>query len=186
MVLTRRPGVNPKRGLAALTAARENNWDVVVPAAVLAELCRGRRKQTINRLDPPDGASWILDTVSNAGMHLMGASTYAGWAGYWPNASGPFANPMRRTAIQRSAHHRADQHQRHSVAEPCPTFSQPGRDATRRYKTKGACRALPFIAIAEASAACTLPVDSVAHGQPLGLPGQRAGADAQEMQAGAG
>jgi predicted nucleic acid-binding protein len=43
--LTRRPGANPKGALAALTAARENNWDVVVPAAVLAELYRGRRQQ---------------------------------------------------------------------------------------------------------------------------------------------
>ena len=41
-----------------------------------------------------DGASWTLETVSNAGAHLIGAATYAGWAGYWPNASGPFAKPM--------------------------------------------------------------------------------------------
>jgi dihydrofolate reductase len=32
--------------------------------------------------------------VSNAGAHLVGATTYAGWAGYWPGASGPFAKPM--------------------------------------------------------------------------------------------
>jgi dihydrofolate reductase len=42
----------------------------------------------------PDGASWTLDTVSNAGAHLMGANTYAGWAGFWPTAPGPFAKPM--------------------------------------------------------------------------------------------
>jgi dihydrofolate reductase len=42
----------------------------------------------------PDGASWTLETVSNAGMHLMGAVTYARWAGFWPNAPGPFAQPM--------------------------------------------------------------------------------------------
>ena len=41
-----------------------------------------------------DGASWTLETVSNAGAHLIGAATYAGWADYWPNASGPFAKPM--------------------------------------------------------------------------------------------
>ena len=41
-----------------------------------------------------DGASWTLETVSNAGAHLIGAATYAGWADYWPNASGPFAMPM--------------------------------------------------------------------------------------------
>ncbi len=42
----------------------------------------------------PDGASWTLDTVSNAGLHLMGASTYARWADFWPSATGPFAKPM--------------------------------------------------------------------------------------------
>src|ERR1700733_9364125 len=42
----------------------------------------------------PDGAEWVLDTVSNAGAHLVGAVTYASWAGFWPRASGPFAAPM--------------------------------------------------------------------------------------------
>jgi dihydrofolate reductase len=41
-----------------------------------------------------DGLSWTVETVSNAGAHLVGAATYAGWAGYWPSASGPFAKPM--------------------------------------------------------------------------------------------
>ena len=42
----------------------------------------------------PDGASWTLETVSKAGAHLMGATTYARWAGFWPTAPGPFAKPM--------------------------------------------------------------------------------------------
>jgi dihydrofolate reductase len=41
-----------------------------------------------------DGLRWTVETVSNAGAHLMGAATYAGWAGYWPSASGPLAEPM--------------------------------------------------------------------------------------------
>ena len=41
-----------------------------------------------------DGAEWVLDTVSNAGVHLVGAKTYASWADSWPDASGPFAAPM--------------------------------------------------------------------------------------------
>jgi dihydrofolate reductase len=41
-----------------------------------------------------DALSWTVETVSNAGAHLIGAATYAGWAGYWPSASGPFAKPM--------------------------------------------------------------------------------------------
>ncbi len=41
-----------------------------------------------------DGAGWILETLSNAGAHLIGATTYAGWASFWPGAAGPFAKPM--------------------------------------------------------------------------------------------
>ena len=41
-----------------------------------------------------DGFSWTVETVSNASAHLIGAATYAGWAGYWPSASGPFAKAM--------------------------------------------------------------------------------------------
>jgi dihydrofolate reductase len=41
-----------------------------------------------------DGARWTLETVSNAGAHLIGAATYARWAGFWPDAAGPFAQPM--------------------------------------------------------------------------------------------
>jgi dihydrofolate reductase len=41
-----------------------------------------------------DGASWIAETLSNAGAHLMGAVTYTGWATYWPGASGPIAKAM--------------------------------------------------------------------------------------------
>jgi len=42
----------------------------------------------------PDGAEWVLDTVSTAGTHLVGAATYARWADFWPSAPGPFAAPM--------------------------------------------------------------------------------------------
>jgi dihydrofolate reductase len=42
----------------------------------------------------PDGASWTLETVSNASTHLIGAATYTEWAEFWPNAPGPFAKPM--------------------------------------------------------------------------------------------
>ncbi len=36
----------------------------------------------------------LLETLSNARAHLMGATTYAEWAGDRPGASGPFAKPM--------------------------------------------------------------------------------------------
>ena len=41
-----------------------------------------------------DGLSWSVETVSNASAHLIGAATYAAWAGYWPSATGPFAKAM--------------------------------------------------------------------------------------------
>jgi len=41
-----------------------------------------------------DGARWTLETLSNAGAHLVGAATYAAWSGFWPGAAGPFAKPM--------------------------------------------------------------------------------------------
>ena len=41
-----------------------------------------------------DGARWTVETLSNAGAHLIGAGTYAAWASYWPGASGPFAKAM--------------------------------------------------------------------------------------------
>jgi len=42
----------------------------------------------------PDGASWTLETVSNARAHLVGSVTYGTWASFWPTAEGPFAKPM--------------------------------------------------------------------------------------------
>ena len=41
-----------------------------------------------------DARNWSAETVSNAGVHLMGATTYAAMAAHWPGASGPFAKPM--------------------------------------------------------------------------------------------
>ncbi|HEY5431257.1 MAG TPA: dihydrofolate reductase family protein [Solirubrobacteraceae bacterium] len=41
-----------------------------------------------------DSTSWVLETVSNAGAHLIGAAAYAQWASYWPTASGRFAKAM--------------------------------------------------------------------------------------------
>lgn len=41
-----------------------------------------------------DTLDWTVETVSNAGAHLMGATTYAVLAGHYPSDSGPFAKPM--------------------------------------------------------------------------------------------
>lgn len=36
----------------------------------------------------------MLETVSGAQAHLIGAVTYTEWAGFWPGAENPFAKPM--------------------------------------------------------------------------------------------
>ena len=41
-----------------------------------------------------DGARWTVETLSGAGAHLVGATTYAAWATFWPGASGPVAKSM--------------------------------------------------------------------------------------------
>jgi dihydrofolate reductase len=41
-----------------------------------------------------DALRWNVETLSNAGAHLMGATTYAAMASHWPGDSGPFAKPM--------------------------------------------------------------------------------------------
>jgi dihydrofolate reductase len=41
-----------------------------------------------------DALAWTVETVGNAAAHLVGAVTYAAWAGFWPGAPGPFAQPM--------------------------------------------------------------------------------------------
>ena len=43
-----------------------------------------------------DARDWVVETVKDAGAHLVGATTYAEWAAYWPSASGPFAEPMNK------------------------------------------------------------------------------------------
>jgi len=43
-----------------------------------------------------DSTSWVLETVSNADAHLIGAATYTAWADYWSRDSGPFARAMNK------------------------------------------------------------------------------------------
>jgi dihydrofolate reductase len=38
--------------------------------------------------------AWTLETVWNAGAHLMGSRTFADMAAYWPASTAPFAPPM--------------------------------------------------------------------------------------------
>ncbi|MFT3754102.1 MAG: dihydrofolate reductase family protein [Paludibacter sp.] len=41
-----------------------------------------------------DVGAWTLDTLWQAGVHIMGSRTFHDMASYWPNSSEPFAAPM--------------------------------------------------------------------------------------------
>jgi dihydrofolate reductase len=41
-----------------------------------------------------EAIAWKVETVSNAGLHIMGSRSFKSMAGFWPNAAGPFAAPM--------------------------------------------------------------------------------------------
>jgi dihydrofolate reductase len=43
--------------------------------------------------DPQAGA-WVLQTISNASLHIMGSRSFHDMAAYWPTSTLPFAAPM--------------------------------------------------------------------------------------------
>ncbi|MDB5023580.1 MAG: bifunctional deaminase-reductase-like protein [Mucilaginibacter sp.] len=62
--------------------------------------------------------SWILDTVGQAGVHIMGSRTFEDMAAYWPYSDEPLAAPMNEIpkivfsksgAVSRSGHGRTTQ-----------------------------------------------------------------------------
>src|ERR1041384_7443345 len=42
----------------------------------------------------PDSKAWATRMVSDAGVHIMGSRSYAGWASYWPSSTDVVATPM--------------------------------------------------------------------------------------------
>jgi dihydrofolate reductase len=42
----------------------------------------------------PDAAKWTIDTLWDAGLHLMGSRTYHDMAAWWPTSTEEFAPPM--------------------------------------------------------------------------------------------
>lgn len=40
------------------------------------------------------GAAWTIETLWNAGVHIMGSRTFKDMAAYWPTSTQPFAPPM--------------------------------------------------------------------------------------------
>ncbi len=81
-----------------------------------------------------DALSWTLETVRNAGAHLMGATTYAVMAAHWPGASGPFAKPMNEIpkVVFSDSLASADWARRPSPPE---TWPKPSRGSSRSAPT---------------------------------------------------
>jgi dihydrofolate reductase len=48
----------------------------------------------IFRTSDERATAWTVEAVSEAGVHIMGSSTYYDMAAYWPTSTEPFAPPM--------------------------------------------------------------------------------------------
>ena len=46
------------------------------------------------RTRSPEGVAWVEKTLWDAGAHLLGRRSYGDFAGFWPTADGPLAEPM--------------------------------------------------------------------------------------------
>jgi len=55
---------------------------------------RGEIDWIFTNLD--DAKSWIVDTLWQAGVHIMGSRTYADMAAYWPASTDVLAAPMNQ------------------------------------------------------------------------------------------
>ncbi len=67
-----------------------------------------------------EARAWVVDTVSDAGLHIMGSRTFRDMAAFWPTASGPFAPPMNR--IPKAVFSR----QGPAILTPSPAVEVPG------------------------------------------------------------
>ena len=76
-----------------------------------------------------DGARWTVETLSDAGAHLIGATTYAGWAGYTCSLSAGHRSPCETQSDQMAAvarpqakpAWRLNARRRHSTVHNVPT-----------------------------------------------------------------
>jgi hypothetical protein len=48
----------------------------------------------IFRTQGDDSTEWVVDTLRNAGVHIMGSGSYYDMAAFWPFSDMPFAPPM--------------------------------------------------------------------------------------------
>ena len=46
--------------------------------------------------DDQEAKTWVVETVSNASLHIMGSRSFRDMAAYWPTATDQFAPPMNQ------------------------------------------------------------------------------------------
>lgn len=64
------------------------------------------------RTGSDDARKWVYDTLSEAGIHIMGSRTFKQMAAFWPSSTLPLAKPMNeipkgmftRTGLPRAPH----------------------------------------------------------------------------------
>ncbi len=44
----------------------------------------------------PEARAWVVETIGNASLHIMGSRTFHDMAAYWPTATDAFAPPMNQ------------------------------------------------------------------------------------------
>jgi dihydrofolate reductase len=82
----------------------------------------------------PDVMRWLADTLSQAGVHIMGSRTYQDMASYWPYSTDPLASPMNE--IPKIVFSR-----RGSLSPSAESTTAAFKDATRINKLEGSSSA---------------------------------------------
>lgn len=77
--------------------------------------------------DDPKAKSWVLETIGNASLHIMGSRAFQDMAGYWPTSTLPFAEPMNR--IPKAVFSRQGTAVLRAAGEPKGVPLQPGADS---------------------------------------------------------
>ena len=74
------------------------------------------------RSQSEDGAAWVLETLSQAGIHAMGSRSYRAMANYWPTSTDPMAAPMNK--IPKVVFTRQERSDLHAVVSPAQAPSR--------------------------------------------------------------
>lgn len=89
----------------------------------------GEVEWVFKSLDPAP-TDWIVQSIGQAGVHIMGRKTFFDMAAYWPTSSEPYAKPMNEIPKLAFSRKGLDQGQRTELTR---AFA----DATRKNEAQG-------------------------------------------------